>query len=305
MKKKCLIYANCQGDALKVFLPKVKQFDNEYEIIDLKPVHKLSKDDIPLLETLIKETDLFIHQPIADNYKNLRQLSSNYLKSKLQKKAKSISFPNIYFTAYNPELTGLKNENGMPIMSPFSYYDYNILYLLAAGKSIQQAVSLIKMDNFYSKDFLKNVYESSLSILSNREDDLDIKVVSYIERYFKEKKLFHTYNHPKNVLLFFLVERIISQLYDKRNFEFYFPNMKNRDVLSRTMFPIYNSVKKVYGLDFYSENVYKIDNEFYTDEEFYEANYRLYKDNTLIIEQNLKRIDNVFTVTRGYNLSHC
>jgi Polysaccharide biosynthesis enzyme WcbI len=276
--KKCLVYGNCQAMAIKSFLSKHPDFVSMYEISEVKPVHLLTQEDVLTLEKTIAEIDLFIHQPVSDDYKGIHQLSSRYIKSQLKSSCKVLSFPVAYFTGYHPEITYLKDRNKIVVSKPFPFHDLNILKLYAEGKSIDRTIEEIEGEAFYSAEYLQNNLSKTLDNLEVRESNLDVILSKFIRENFREKLLFHTFNHPSSIVLEYLLNSILDLLNihrDKGFFELFI----NHDVLAQNSFPIYPSVAKYLDLYFTSSSMYRIEKQEFTRREIVESFFKFYDDN--------------------------
>ncbi len=273
--KKCLVYGNCQSMAIRDFLSKHPDFRSFYDLLDIKPVHLLTQDDIETLEQTIAETDLFIHQPISDNYKGIPQLSTSYLKSQSKASCTIVSFPVAYFTAYNPEITYLKGKNNAAISKPFPYHDLNILKLYAEGKSVEETIEAIESEVFYSTEYLQDNLSTTLANLEAREKSIDILLSPFIRENFREKRLFHTFNHPSSIVLEYLINSILDFLdinREKGRLELF----RNHDFLAQNSFPIYPSVAKALDLSFSLISNYRIDKKELARREAVEAFFSFY-----------------------------
>jgi len=278
MKLQCLVYGNCQAMAMASLLSKHPEFSEKYDIIDIQPVHLIKADDIPALETYISSVSLFIYQHVSDKYRGLPGLSTRSLLSKINPDAQKISIPVAYFTGYHPEITYLKSSATEVVSKPFPYHDLNILKLYAHGKSAAAIVDELESEQFYDEAFVLKNFQKTLESLSEREQNLDIKLAPFIKNNFQKSKLFHTFNHPSSPTIEFILDSIVSRAgitTQQRSGEV----IGNLDVLSRSSFPAYPSLAKILGLEFEHSSVYRIEREHYTKAEmvkhfcdFYDSN---------------------------------
>jgi hypothetical protein len=276
--KKCMIYGNCQAMAMKLFLSKYPAFSKEYVIIDIKPVHLLDKDDLPFLESATLSLDLFIHQPVSDNYKGMPQLSTKALINRLPGSCQVVSFPVAYFTGYHPEITCLRDENGPVKNDPFPYHDINFLRLYHQGKTIQEILDIINDNDLYTESYIQTNLDKTLATLRSRENSLTVKLSDFIEREFRNVKLFHSFNHPSKEILEFLFESILKDV--GIHVEIKLSSLlKNIDVLAQTSFPIHQSLHNKAGLNFWSDPNYQIANRKYSQEEAIKLYYDFYRKN--------------------------
>lgn len=190
-KKQIVCFGNCQasqiGNLLNLFV-----YD-KYEIIN----YFNYKDNInhkDIINSIIK-ADVVIYQPLSNKYEGLSH--ENIQKIAQENNTKTITFPYIYNNGiYSLEFGSIQAIHGKEI----------ILNLYKEGKTIHAILE----DYLHHKiDFrLKERFANSLSIMKEREKDLDIQLCNFIESNYKDKKLFHCYNHPTNIVFFEILRRI-------------------------------------------------------------------------------------------------
>jgi len=72
----------------------------------------------------------------------------------------------------------------------------------------------------------------------------------------KNKKLFHTFNHPTNYMLYLLVDEILKSLGENPLTEEE-KQLINRELLDRLELPIYKSVQKFFNIQYPLKLKYK------------------------------------------------
>ena len=288
--KTCLIYGNCQAAALRTYLQNNSTFVSAYRMIDIKPVHLLSKADIPYLDQVASEVDLLIYQPVSDNYKGIYQLSTRYLKERLKPECRQISFPVAYFTGYNPEVTYLRDVNGANVTKPSVYHDINILRLFDEGKSNWEILEIIQDDDFYTVPSAKKQFTDTLVSLQFREKELDLKLSEFIKDNFKKERLFHVFNHPNKTILALIADLILERLGINDR---YIHMGHNADILSKNSFPIYPSLVKQLNIEFPCDFVYRFENKIYSAEETVKLFTDFYLDHREMVRHNLKKFASV------------
>jgi hypothetical protein len=254
-------------------------------MIDIKPVHLLTKSDIPYIDQVIAETDLLIYQPVSDDYKGVYQLSTRYLKEHLKPGCQQISFPVAYFTGYNPEVTYLRDINGSQITKPFIYHDRNILNLFNQGKSCREILELIQDDDFYTFFSAEKQFNDTLDTLKLREAGLDIQLSEFIENNFGKQRLFHVFNHPNKTMLAFIADLIMERLGITDRYVHINPNA---DILSKNAFPIYPSLTKHLNIQFTCDFVYQFENKVFSAAETVKSFTDFYSENREIVRYNVK-----------------
>lgn len=211
--KKCIVFGNCQRNAIIRYLMQSKSFKENYAIINTPAVHMCSRDG--LSKEAVSACDLFIYQKVGEGYG--KYLSTNHILSGLKDSCKKISIPNTFFKGYHPEFI----NNPVPRPNPrygvhpggkFPYGDKNIIKLLNNGKSKKEIIKALSEEGFYSYAFLKKNLEDTLNELAAREEDLDVKVTDFIRNNYRDKYLFYTVNHPGDYVSRFVSMAILKML---------------------------------------------------------------------------------------------
>jgi Polysaccharide biosynthesis enzyme WcbI/Domain of unknown function (DUF4214) len=261
-------------------------FNSSYQSLQLE-CFWLTEDDIPRLEGCAKSIDLFIHQPISDNYKGIYQLSTRYLRSLLRPEARAISIPVSYFAGYNPEMIYLKDKAGSNVDGPFMYHDKNILKLYAQGKSISETVDTLYQGNIYPPDYVLVNLDATIAELRQREANLDIKIADFIQHNYHTSRLFHTINHPGVSVIAQITKAILNLL----EIPLDLPSLDafcQHEVLDAVYFPIYPSVAQSLGLNFPLEPNYYF-HQFVHPQDAIAHFFSFYDQNSDIVEYNLSR----------------
>jgi len=209
MRKNCIIFANCQGEAIHHFLKKSKEFTQNYNVRYFINFEIIEKGHNAKFFELLKSADLFIYQPL--NKKHIEYATENLL-LKVNKKCTIISFPYIYNTAGSPLLEIGDSNNNKENLN----LAYNILgsekinQLIKDGTSIRRAIrQLLQIKINFD---LKHRFEQSIKILISKEAETDIKVSSYILQNHTTERIFLTQNHPTSGILVYCANQILKIL---------------------------------------------------------------------------------------------
>lgn len=190
-RKKIVCFGNCQanhiGNLLNIFA---------YNLYEIKTYFNY-KDNINHKEIInsIIEADVVIYQPLSHKYEELSH--KNIQRIAKDNNTKTITFPYIYNSGiYSLEFGNIQTIHGKDI----------ILELYKEGKTIEDILNdyLHRKINFR----LKERFFKSLSIMREREKDLDIQLCDFIESNYKNKKLFHSYSHPTNIVFFEILSKL-------------------------------------------------------------------------------------------------
>jgi hypothetical protein len=281
--KKCFIYGNCQTKPIRDFLNMNSDFLSTYESSYLE-CFLLSENDVPNLEKLASEADLFIYQPVSEDYKAIGRLSTHHLKTLLKRGCQVIAIPVAYFTGYNPEAIYLGSE----FEGPFITHDRNILMLYSQGKSVQETANLIQSLDFYQSIYVENNVEATLNQLKRREPDLDVKLTEFIRSNYKKARLFHTMNHPSSIVIAYVANSILNLLGIKSERDA-LANFYRFEVLDYLYFPIYPSVAHHLKLSFPCQPQYYF-NGVFSIKDAIEKFFIFYDQNPEAVERGFSKI---------------
>jgi len=121
-KKKCLIFANCQGQEISHFLLRHKEYAGTYETVHLSNFDFI-RNKKPLLIKVLQQTDCFIYQPLSNQY---GLYSSDNIVSYLRPGCVTISFPYIYNDALWPFAPSGNSLKGGEILIRLKEKGYSI-----------------------------------------------------------------------------------------------------------------------------------------------------------------------------------
>lgn len=209
-KKKLVVIANCQGEALVKTLQENPEFSSTYEWIFLPYIQYLNKSHISEVLEKVILADLFLYQPISLTSNRPEELTSDFLVKQLKRDAVSLSFPSLYFDGYFPHLGTFKGHTSVLNL----VHDYIIAYSCLIGLSENETIQLIQSDDLYSTEVSLQLLERSLKDLKERESrfKIDIRVSDYIESNYKYIKLFNHFSHPTKSIFKYISQKILDIL---------------------------------------------------------------------------------------------
>lgn len=260
-----MVYGNCLQNPLTRALNQQPHFCDKYELMSgFPPVHKLTDELFPKLESNLKTADLFIYQEV----KNYRQFSTDNLKTFLKKDARALSIPVIYFRGHTPEIFVFR-PRGRRMQFFCPYNDYNILRAYLDDRPIDRILEMIQTNEFYSIQLADELAQLSLAELQRREETLDIPISHYIDENWKSRRLFNTVNHPKNEVIAVLVKQICMRL----GVRFDDSRIRRNDFLPYPLLPVYNPYQNHRRLEYHNEQ-----GELIPIEQYVEYSIRDYKN---------------------------
>jgi Polysaccharide biosynthesis enzyme WcbI len=196
---KIVIIGNCQAP----FLESAFMMYSNAIVSRVPPVYNLTEQDQEEIEKTLSSADVIFAQRITENYP-VHWLRTNDIKSKFNN---VITWPNIYFDGYFPDIQYIYKPNIGKVIGPLEDYHPMLLHNgFKAGKTVSEVAKIYTDPSFFS--FYQDPISKSLDALKMRESDTDVSISDFIENNISQRKLFYTVNHPKNELLFELASRI-------------------------------------------------------------------------------------------------
>lgn len=171
-------------------------------------VHLLNALEEQALQEELYSADVIITQQISDSFRwpyvHTSRIIADY-------KDKTLVILNLFYQAYNPELCYVRLPKGTA-RGPLG--DYHLLTLLEAWhKTGSVAEGLHNLsDAEYNAQRYSSALERTLIELTRREQTANVHIVEYILETQSHAKLFHTMNHPANILLHEYASRIARAL---------------------------------------------------------------------------------------------
>jgi hypothetical protein len=283
------VYGNCQNYPLSLILQSSPEFSRIYEEIPINSVHLLNPDEDEKVREIVSKLDLFIYQPVADGYRGeTRKLGTKYLLSFLKNGARAISFTVAYFPVYNPEAVYFVDQNGTGILGvpglPCDLHDLNILKAFHHGLTWQECVAYIQKGNIYTREMLTNCLSESLSRLREREKVIDVRILDFVEKNWRDQRLFFTINHCSNSILFHEANQILDLLKLPALAPASLTGLP--EYLGRQRLFIHPDIRKHFALNFPAEAI-QFDDLTYTLDDFVIAYFDFYRTHSDMIQHNI------------------
>jgi Polysaccharide biosynthesis enzyme WcbI len=209
---KAAIYGTCHADALRRCVELDASINNTFEFIRLRPCFEMSEREIVHFEEDIAPTlSLFLYQPVSGARMGERLAASSVLRH-LSPSCLTVSFQYLHFEAYNPFVN--YPERGMDA-PPFDYLDFVTVSSFLKGVDASEATTEAEAELLTSHD-VAELTSWSLAELQQREygdtGAVDITLTDFIAERYRSHRLFHTMNHPTNIVFDYLRDRVIDRL---------------------------------------------------------------------------------------------
>lgn len=273
MKKKCMIYGNCQHTHLEHFLEQ-SEFVKYFDMVKVKDVY--ARDKTFLDDATLLTLDCFIYQHVSAEFDSF--FSTDAICDKLRPDCIRIAIPNFWLSVYYPQhiYHPVVRPNRKYSISPsgiFPYGDANINALLVSGVQEASIIKLLSDPDYYDKNAILTNSEKSFSSLESREKEfrVDIPSVAWLRSKFTQIYLCVTVNHPLHDYFEWLANSILRLL-----------DIQGAPCVDVNVFPfshnhihvpIYPSVIKHLGLSFLASNHRYL---FYSEKHSWEQYIRKY-----------------------------
>jgi len=259
--RKVIIWANCQGDAIRFILSRYfSNITNYYN-------YEFIRNNIPIPKELL-EADIIIYQ----NYSSFTETiyNINLILNSLPIECLKISIPflqsDIYFPFDNKEhKNNFKSKNKLKYYGDF-YYGISVINdLIDDENNINNDEFIINKvfdDNFIKNDEIEHYFNKNLEYLKNKILNSNVKkLYQFILDNYKYVRLFHNRNHPTGILL----EQLIIEILNNLNLNHYFSlndKLVLDNILKDWIVPILPCVSKYHQLTFDTNICFsKYDNE--------------------------------------------
>ena len=293
MKQKVLLNGSCASATFLPFLTTNKEFNKRYEIENLKLVFMLTEDDLKEYFEKIKNCDILITQPIMGEVYKKMGTDTETVKSLMKDGARLIKMPMPYFRGYYPEQFYIHDENGAIVNDcgelPAPYHNKIIFWGFINNKTSDEILNLLM-----AKKNMKNISkiaQDSIKEMQSREIGLDFKISDFIEKNYKEKRLFWSINHPTNLMIRHMTKEILKLLGIKKpffQFERKYVKFLKDEFLGFYKTPIIPSVRSELKIKLFDK-----EDEKYTLD-FIEKACAFYKTRPDLIELNKAQVEDLF-----------
>ena len=191
--KKCVVLANCQGDAIAKILRRQPEY-SELFTTEYACNYEYVRDGSPIPITMFENADLVVYQPLGGEiYQGLMEWLCT-----MGIHDRAISFPYIYnagaFAMYEE---GDKVYGSSPVLA-IRDLGFAEIEKMIAGMAI---------------DFkILPRYTDSMAEMKRRELGCDVAVSGEIERFIEKEQIFYTQNHVSNRILLPVVNAVLDKI---------------------------------------------------------------------------------------------
>jgi hypothetical protein len=190
------VHGNCQAESLRMQLEAP-----DLATVRVPPVHELIENDLPHLDRLCRRTDVFVSQPVHEDYRDL-PLGLGQLAAAMPT-ARVARVPVVRFAGLFPTHVIVRPPSDRSLAPPLvAYHDIGTLW--EAGTGARDAVSL-------TPDRVRAVAAQSVHELWVREEHHDTITVSDLFGRPRFPQM-RTLNHPGNEVVEAMAGRVRDRL---------------------------------------------------------------------------------------------
>lgn len=246
---KIAVVGNCQARPLSAALTNLAP---AVTISGTVIVHLVNDAQIEEYAPILAGSDLIFAQRVADNYPCAFVRTDNL---KRQYGSKVVSWPNLYFSGYNPELFYLKDPDRRNTNGPLGeYHVREVRDTWCQGKSVSEAVNSMT-DLAFQEQQYSGVPDESIRDLAAREKDTDVKISEWVSQRRWDRQLFLTFNHPSNHALYKTARLLLNFAGVSMSETYATGGLK--EPLGKILCPINPYIRAKYGLHLSQQDSYR------------------------------------------------
>lgn len=281
------ILGNCQANALASTLQVCEEFRRTYQFRRVTPIHRIARSDHEhFLKEILPETDLFLYQPISDQFRGGGFGFEDAIAA-LGPRTKVISYPSIQFYGYHasartlPELTieartRSKEIFGLAGSELFHYAQIMMAWLL--GSSPAEARAIFHEGFAGDDDFVRTRARQSLQQLEESEQRFDVTAQLHpkLSSTYRQRMLFWSPRHPKGELLADIALIALSEIGITPT-EDEMARLPKRDPLRLPRYPMQDFLRYALELEFEGSDRFRSRDADLSLEDMIEGYYEIYQ----------------------------
>lgn len=246
-----VVVGNCQSKPIVLGLA---QMFPQARLHLATPVHQATPVDVESLHGLLPGADILVTHRIQPGYRGGIGLDGETLSQLLPTTGRCIVLPNLHYEGYHPWIGYPFDPEGR--LKPLeddaplgAYHDYLAMEVVGRGTDVvdlwQRPLSAAMAA------VLQDWHATSLAQLQQRECDCDVRMADWIQGHHREVRLFHTFNHPSNLTLEALLERLVVEIAPDQDISR--PDLGSRECLGASSHGIHPWVRQALALAPWSE----------------------------------------------------
>lgn len=203
---KIVIAGNCQS------VPIARAMKHCTQGVNVIPytVHSANEKICRSFESDIEDADHVLAFKVAETFR-LEPFRYTHLKERLGSKLKTIT--NLFFSGYHPDYTYVNKLEGGRLLSFLGDYHSKICLVGALKGESHQAIRHAMLDSeFGIKAGYQEIFNKSIHELIQRDKEIDIGYAKRLSEIAESDRLFLTFNHPKNYIIYDYVYQLLSFL---------------------------------------------------------------------------------------------
>lgn len=267
---KCLVIGICQLEAVGRILTNLPYFRRFFDEVEVRLLPSVTSEEMhEIVDVRLQEYNLIITHPMK-NYRRNPVFTTKYLQERIaalpvSQRPCHILVPVCYFNAYEPIPFQAIDEHGEIIFpGDVHYFPGQVLLPLLEG-DIAIACKNWKDHEAFTYEEVQNNLALTFQELEAREEEWENSKIVLVSRilhgHYRRHNLFHTFNHPTNILLFHIVEEILLHIRLVSEEELHLETLFPEELLGDDCIPPSAAVHYHLDLEFIPEKEFTINGE--------------------------------------------
>lgn len=215
-KKIVLLYGFCHLRGVAECLRGTKEFSKIYMPVYYPNYLFLNFYQQGRLQYLLSHCSALVYARTLDqeNYRKNTAILGN-----LKRSVRVYALHAVYFGGYFPQKKRTYNKmNEFAAKSegydytPFSYGDSWLNECIEQEMGFDDIFEYIEKKEVYEKDFIQRYAEGEWKRLRYQEQETDLRIADYIEKYYRTQRLFRNEAHMENIVLYEYARQVLQYL---------------------------------------------------------------------------------------------
>lgn len=278
-KPLCLIYGNCQAEALRILLAESQPLGSTFRTLRIPAVHEITDSELAMLQKdVLPQASLLISQRVRSGYRD-RALGSEEIAEWTPDDCTVVRIPDLIYRGLFPFQVKIDLPDSLAPLTTF--HDARFMFCASMGWDATTASDWLA-DYIPPAEALRRIAAESATAFRNREALLDVQVAARVTRASALTRTFHLVHHPTNQTLL----EVVRGIHDVLELPFV-PRTVDQELLGTFQTPLEPGVIAALGLDLTPVRTWTIDGKPYSIEALMAIHLAWYRDNPAVLESGL------------------
>lgn len=208
--QKFSVYGNCQADALMTLLHQSPSFKARFDKAKLSPCFQVKAAEMKTwAEEHAADLGLLVHQKLRAGWRKDEVFDTSWLRSQAPPATPTFDWSDMYYKAYEPHMA---YPLTFPRKPPSDYL--NLFHVLAHANGLpwQAVLPLYTEADAFPLALVEELHRRAQADLTEREEGCALRIAPYVTENWREKRLFHTFNHPAREVMHHAARQVLAGL---------------------------------------------------------------------------------------------